>query len=243
MKISFYRSRLLSSILFVALLPACLSQLKTREDLKGQTPGSQSSSNSEVVTSEPLEEQEPEGVPLPAYKQEEKNIQMRTLYGRVEEAETQVRELREAMLELAESRQKEKTESEAKLLAYEEAIKKLETEIATLKNPPVEKKSDKREKSTSSSGKDSNAKLREDYYRGEDFFRQKKWKEAIVAYQKYRESYPKGKFYPESTYKIGLCFVELGLKDESRSFFDEVRLKFPKSSLAKKAEKQLKSLR
>ena len=161
--------------------------------------------------------------------------------------ENEVQELRNSMIELAKSRQEEKAQSEAKLQAYEEAIKTLETQIQEMKNgkshskKPVE--ADKKaEPAAKKGGKDSNARLREDFYRGEDFFKQKKWKDAIVSYQKYRESYPKGKMYPEATYQIGLCFLELGMKDESKSFFEEVRQKFPKSSLAKKAKKQLNSL-
>lgn len=216
-------------------LSSCLSNLKSRDDLKGQTTPSQSS----VVTVS--DEEAPSAVPV--FKQEERNEQIRNLYGRVEESENQVRELRESMLELANSRLQEKQEAEAKLLAYEEAIKKMEVQIQELKESKEGKSSAPPSKvSSKENGKDSNAKLREDFYRGEDFYKRKLWKDAIVSYQKYREDYPKGQAYPEATYKIGMCFLQLGLKDESKSFFEEVSLKFPKAPIAKKAKAQLKSL-
>lgn len=219
------------------LFSGCLSQLKTREDLRGQTPTTPTASPETQAGEESVPE------PLPAYEQQEKNEQIRILYGRVEEAENQVRELRESMIELANSRQQEKEESQAKLQAYEEAIRNLEAQIQSLKSSPSSKSSKGEKKTTKENGEsDANANLREDFYRGEDFFRQKKWKDAIVSYQKYRDAYPKGKFYPEATYNMGLCFIQLGLKDESKSFFEEVKVKFPKSPLAKKADKQLKSL-
>lgn len=215
------------------LVTGCLNQLKSRKDLKGDTQISQPPQE-EVYVSESVES----ASSAPVFKQEERNEQMRVLRGRVEEAENQVNELRESMIQLAESRQQEKEQAASKLQAYEEAIRKLEQEILALK----EQKHVTPKKSVKKNDTDSNAQLREDYHRGDDYFRQKKWKDAIVSYQKYREDFPKGKLYPEATYKIGLCFLELGLKDESKSFFEEVKVKFPKSPLAKKADKQLKSL-
>jgi TolA-binding protein len=76
-----------------------------------------------------------------------------------------------------------------------------------------------------------------------EMFSGKKWKDAAAAFQKYREAFPKGKAYSDATYKIGVCFQELGLKDEAKSFYDEVVAKFPKSKEAKKARIRLKSLK
>lgn len=77
---------------------------------------------------------------------------------------------------------------------------------------------------------------------GDDAFAAKDWKGAVVIYQKYRDKYPKGKKFVEATYKIGICFKELKLKSEAKTFFDEVIEKFPSSPEAKKAKSQLKSL-
>ncbi len=227
------------SVLALTLFTGCLSQLKTREDLRGQTEISQPEA---IETAAPAEENEVITSSTPAYKQEERNEQIRVLHGRVEEAENQVQELRESMIELATSRQQEKEASQAKLQAYEEAIRALEAEIQNLKKQNGASAPSAPAKNESKKSGGENARDLEDYHRGEDFFRQKKWKDAIVSYQKYRDNYPKGKFYPEATYQIGLCFLELGLKDESKSFFEEVKVKFPKSAVAKKADKKLKSL-
>jgi TolA-binding protein len=75
---------------------------------------------------------------------------------------------------------------------------------------------------------------------GEDLFAKKEWKEAILNYQKYRDAFPTGKNYPMATYKIGLSFQELGMKDEARTFFEDVVNRFPESSLAKQAKIHLK---
>lgn len=77
----------------------------------------------------------------------------------------------------------------------------------------------------------------------EDLFEKKDWKRAILGYQKYREQNPKGKKIAEATYKIGVCFQELGLKDEAKTFYDEVVAKFPQSPEAKRARTRLKSLK
>ncbi len=229
--------RLVGVTLMTFITAGCLSQLKTRDDLRGTGSGSANSQaprQQQVVESQNVEVSEnPSSAPV--FKQEERNEQLRLLNGRVEEAENQVQELRQSMIQLAESRQQEKDQAAARLQAYEEAIRNLENQIQELKKQP--EPAPQKSQTPSGGGGASN-----DFSRGEEFFAQKKWKDAIVAYQKYRDQFPKGKQYPDATYKIGLCFLELGLKDESKSFFEEVKVKFPKSPLAKKADKQLKSI-
>lgn len=78
------------------------------------------------------------------------------------------------------------------------------------------------------------------FAQAEDLFKQSEWKKAIIQYQKYRDENPKGKSFAESTYKIGVCFQELGLKDEAKTFYEEVVSKFPNSPEAKKAKTRLK---
>jgi len=71
----------------------------------------------------------------------------------------------------------------------------------------------------------------------------KHWKEAIVAYEKYRSTNPTGKRYAEATYKIGASFHELGMKSEAKAFYAEVVEKFPKGEWAKKSNGRLKALK
>lgn len=77
----------------------------------------------------------------------------------------------------------------------------------------------------------------------QDHFAQKEWKKAILNYEKYREESPKGKQVAEATYKIGVCFQELGLKDEAKTFFEEAITRFPKSEDSKRAKIRLKGLK
>lgn len=75
------------------------------------------------------------------------------------------------------------------------------------------------------------------------YFEKRDWKKAVLEYQQYREKFPKGKKFAEATYRIGVCFQELGMKDEARSFYEEVVSKFPDGGEAKKARTRLKSLK
>lgn len=77
----------------------------------------------------------------------------------------------------------------------------------------------------------------------EELFEKKEWRKAIVAYQKFRDANPKSKKFPEATYKTGVCFQELSMKDEAKTFFDELIAKYPNSAEAKKAKARLKSLK
>lgn len=81
------------------------------------------------------------------------------------------------------------------------------------------------------------------YEVGQEFFTKKDWKQAILNYQKYRDENPKGGHFADSTYKIGVSFQELGMKDEAKTFYDEVVSKFPKSEEARRAKIRLKGLK
>lgn len=73
-------------------------------------------------------------------------------------------------------------------------------------------------------------------------FDNKKWEDAILAYEEYRKKYPKGDDYGLATYRIGLSFQGLGLKEDAKAFFKEVVEKFPKSKEADLAKTKLKKL-
>jgi TolA-binding protein len=77
----------------------------------------------------------------------------------------------------------------------------------------------------------------------EDFFQKKDWKKAIVAFEKYRETYPKGKLWGEATYKIGVCFQELNLKSDAITFFQQVVNADASSTSARKAKYRLTQLK
>lgn len=77
----------------------------------------------------------------------------------------------------------------------------------------------------------------------EDLFNKKEWKNAILKYQSYRDQFPSGPNYAMATYKIGVCFQELKMKDEAKVFYEEVIQKFAKSPTAKKAKFRLNQLK
>lgn len=76
----------------------------------------------------------------------------------------------------------------------------------------------------------------------EEKFEKKQWKEAILDFEKFRTANPKSKSVSLATYKIGVCFQELAMKEEAKAFFEEVLSKYPKSKEAAKAETRLKAL-
>lgn len=96
-----------------------------------------------------------------------------------------------------------------------------------------------------SAGADSpaGAVKKDQFEMADELFEKKDWKRAIISFQKYRDQNPKGKKFAEATYKIGVCFQELGLKDEAKTFYDEVVVKHPQSAEAKKARTRIKSLK
>lgn len=78
------------------------------------------------------------------------------------------------------------------------------------------------------------------FLRGESLFKLKLYKKAILEYSKFPEKYSHSSHMPEALYKIGLCFDALGMKDEAKGFYQELKEKYPKSAQAKKIKKKVK---
>lgn len=77
---------------------------------------------------------------------------------------------------------------------------------------------------------------------GNKYFDAKKWEDAILSFEDYRKNNPKGRNYPEATLKIGICFQNLGTKEDAKAFFKEVVEKYPSSKEAAQAKAKLKKL-
>lgn len=180
----------------------------------------------------------------PASRFDEIDDQFRQLNGRIEVLESQL-----AQLSSPNANEKEVLEKKAlndKLLAYEEALKKLQDQVHDLQAARmVMQSSDAREAAVGEPKKSGapGAAGNDVYQEGEALFKNKRWKDAIVTFSKYRDQFPKGKNYADATYKIGVCFQELGMKDESKPFLEEVVAKFPKSREATKAAFRLKAIK
>ncbi len=239
---------LLLTVVFFSL-SACL---KTRAELEDENSGqvqerqtqTQAREHTREVRSAPAKEVK-EKAPPAAFRFEEYDEQMRSVVGRVDTLENNVSQLNAVKANEQTTAGKDRQANDQKFVAYEEALKKLELqiqsladEVGRLKAAPTASTTGTVEKSVPSGGK-----LKSTYDEGEELFNSKKWKEAIVNFQKYRDSNGKGKNYGDATYKIGICFQELGMKEEAKSFFDEVISKFPKSKEAKKAAFRMKTLK
>ncbi len=225
------------------ILSGCL---KTMADLRGENNGDQEQQKQTASQQQREKPREREVVvkekPAPANavsRFEEYDEQMRNINGRMDALENHLTQNSVA----AQGEKTSVTEmakyTDAKFLAFEQELKKLQAQVAELSEELSKQKAAPAAVTTASASKTTKTA----YDEGEELFSAKKWKEAIVSFQKYRDSYPKGKQYADSTYKIGICFQELKMKDESRAFFEEVIAKFPNSKEAKKAAFRMKTLK
>ena len=104
------------------------------------------------------------------------------------------------------------------------------------KEKPEKNKKTEKKKSEKERKKDS-------FSQAESFFKKKEYEEAIVRYDKYRKSRPKGKNYPKATFQLGLCFQKLNMNEDAKAFYEELIQRFPKNPLSLKAKKILKNMK
>ncbi len=78
------------------------------------------------------------------------------------------------------------------------------------------------------------------YWIGESYYAEKKFKEAGLAFQTVREKFQKSDKYPDATYKLGLCFTNLEMWKEAVPFFSEFVQNYPKHPLIGKVREKLK---
>ena len=219
--------------LSVAGILACVGCLQTREDLKG---------SEESRESQPRYNVPPSIAAAPAHpiagdpdRNQELLEQVRNLNGRIEVLENELQTMRAAKAaESTASLQKEQ-ELENKVALLTETVGKLENQMGQMSSSPQGAAAPEPEE-TASARKGPLAQAEEDY-------KNKNWKSAIVNFQKYRATKGNGKSYAAATYKMAVCFQELGMKQEAKSFFEEVVAKYPGTDDAKKAQFRLKQLR
>jgi TolA-binding protein len=175
---------------------------------------------------------------------------VRKLHGRIEATDQKVK-LTDSLIDkgfgMTDSKFKEKDQ------VYREEFLKLRTEIDGLKaqltafNENQQKQAEVAAQAQAAATAQAAAKAKEadknPFGVAEEKFDNKSYREAILDYEKYRKTYPKGKSFAAATYKIGLCFQEMGLADDARAFYEEVVSKFPKAKETKLAQAQLKKLK
>jgi len=81
------------------------------------------------------------------------------------------------------------------------------------------------------------------YWKGEAFYAEKDYENAILAFQDVVDKYPGGDKAPDAMYKQGLSFLALKDTKNARLLFDLVQKKYPKSNAAEMAKKKLKEIR
>lgn len=220
-----------SNLMLIAVTSLLLSGcLMTREQIReGSKPGEGGSQVSQMQVKRAEE--------VARMDELEESVQL--LRGEVEVAQNTIRQLEaanQASQDVDEEKPMSAKEVVQKLAIFEEALRAMETkmnvmsqEIQVLKARPA---------ATASKPKPK-AETQGNYAGAQQSFDKKNWKKAIVGYEKYRELNPKGRRYADATYKIGVCFQELGMKSEAKSFYQEVIAKYPKSNTAKKAKYRL----
>lgn len=79
------------------------------------------------------------------------------------------------------------------------------------------------------------------FMRGDSYFNLKEYKKAIIDYSKFPEKYTSSKRVPEALLKIGMSFENLGMKEDAKTFYQELIDKYPKSAESKTARKKIGS--
>jgi len=81
------------------------------------------------------------------------------------------------------------------------------------------------------------------YWKGEAFYEEKDFENAILTLQDVVDRYPRGDKAPDAMYKQGLSFLALKDKKNARILLDLVQKKYPKSNAAEMAKKKFKEIR
>lgn len=168
---------------------------------------------------------------------EEYDDQLRALNGRIDILENQMSQFNAGHADRQNLDVRQREEFDKKLNVYEEALRKLEAQLASA-NEEIRLLKARKEVASSPAPSSKDA-----YANAEEAFNKKDFKQAIVDYETYRKAAPKGKNYPAATLKIGMAFAELNMKDEAKAFFEEVVAKYPTSKEAKKASQRLKAMK
>lgn len=175
---------------------------------------------------------------------------IRKLNGRVESTEHKLSQLAQNTQKSDQAIEQRVQEMQSRLGAYQEAISKLDTQVAELsqalghyREEAARAQSAAAAASSRGSSGGSGGSASGPYVSAEEAFKRQAWKDAILDYEKYRKGNPRGKQFAEATYKIGVSFQELGMTDEARAFYEEVVAKFPKTKESEKAAYRLKTLK
>ncbi len=164
---------------------------------------------------------------------------LRVTNGRVEALEARLQKSQE---ELAQVQNVAKTRQEE----WISQSRHLEEEIASLKDGLAKAQAASAAAATpnlSAAAGPGSESEKSSWDEADGLFTKKDYRRAATALQRYRDKYPKGKKLAEATYRIGICFQELGMPTEAKAFFGEVVEKHPRDPVAKKASFRLSQLK
>lgn len=173
---------------------------------------------------------------------------MRDLNGRVDVVENKIEKNASGADGILKANQAHNADVNSKVNLLQEALTKMEGQLFQLTAEVQALKADKAAAAANAQAQQAQAAVKQSkktdtYETAKEFFDKKDWKQAILNFQKYRDDNPKGGKLPDATYKIGVSFQELGMKDEAKTFYDEVQAKYPKSEEARRAKIRLKGLK
>ena len=160
----------------------------------------------------------------------------RELHGKIE-----VLENRMGQNAMAQEKTKKAAEDQSAELAKKVQI--LQDELAKLQEQLTQVAGEVASRPAETSAVNSGKNDRSHFELAEDLFEKKDYRKAILNFQKFRETRPRDKKVPEAIYKIGVSFQELGMKDEARTFYEELLAKYSNSQEAKRAKIRLKKLK
>lgn len=78
---------------------------------------------------------------------------------------------------------------------------------------------------------------------GELNYGDKRYREAVIAYGKVAQDFPRSDKAPDALYRTGQAMLALGLVDDARAILQDVVARYPKTSAAKKAAARLAELK
>jgi TolA-binding protein len=237
----------------LTLLVSFSSCLKTRAELRGDTPDSDQAPQAARGTPNQVQDVQPQG----QYVIDEIKQQMTMLQGRIEDLERAQKDTKKDASEQDNEKKLDAriTELETAQANMLEAMKKMQAD-GVAEDPSELYNKGKAEfdaenwdgaiedlnKFFKNPKAKENKKDSEDatFYRAESYFKLQKYKLAIADYSEFPEKYTKSKHMPEALYKIGVSFEALGSKDDAKGFYQLLVDKFPKSAQAKKVKSKLK---
>ncbi len=80
------------------------------------------------------------------------------------------------------------------------------------------------------------------YWLGEAFYDQKRYKSALVEFRKVVDNHPDGNKVPDALLKLGYCYSQIGEGDKAKSVWQQIVRVYPKSNPASLARTKLAEL-